>query len=237
MKYVFKIPAASEYDLTGMENWLEEMAQKGLYLKWYRSFICCFVRGEPKKARVRLEPNPRHMLEIELTEDKEAFYRDLGWHFACEISQSALVFYADSPDVPELHTDPTLLVEQMRALIRRVNRQSWALGVVLALGSAFLFRQTWRYGISTPEDLYKTAYLGGMLLFGLFTLLLDRKALRRLREMEGDMEEGVTPERLPTSPQWRRQQLLRGVSALIFYAVVFFSPFAILLIRRFFGNP
>ena len=32
MKYVFKIPAASAIDLTGMENWLEEMALKGLYL-------------------------------------------------------------------------------------------------------------------------------------------------------------------------------------------------------------
>ena len=47
MKYAFRLPAASELDLTGMENWLEEMALKGLYLKGYRSFLCCFTRGEP----------------------------------------------------------------------------------------------------------------------------------------------------------------------------------------------
>ena len=87
MKYAFRLPAASELDLTGMENWLEEMALKGLYLKWYRSFLCCFTRGEPKRVRVRLEPNPRYSLEIQLSDEKKEFYRELGWSYACEIAQ------------------------------------------------------------------------------------------------------------------------------------------------------
>lgn len=231
MKYVFKIPAASELDLTGMENWLEEMALKGLYLKWYRPFLCCFVRGEPKRVRVRLEPNPRHTLEIELSDEKEEFYRELGWSYACEISHNALVFYNDDPTAPELHTDPTLLAGHMRALHRRQKRYNWVMGVMIALGTLFQVRYLQRYGLPTASELFSAAYLALLLVTGLLTLVLDQEPLRKLRRMEADMEAGVTPERLPTSPQWRRRQRLRGIIQMLFFAILLLAPFLRLLVR------
>lgn len=229
MKYVFRLPNASEYDLTGMENWLEEMALKGLYLKWYRPFLCCFTRGEPKRVRVRLEPNPRYTLEIQLSDEKKEFYRELGWSYACEIAHNALVFYNEDPAAPELHTDPTLLADQTRTLIRRKKRDNCALGVVLALGAILQVWYISRYGIPTAHDLFSTVYLSLILLTGLFTLILDRETLQKLKWMERNMEAGITPERLPTSPQWRRRQRLRGVSQIVFYTNIIFAPFLRLL--------
>ncbi|MCI8553049.1 MAG: DUF2812 domain-containing protein [Lawsonibacter sp.] len=226
MKYVFKIPAASELDLTGLENWLEEMALKGLYLKWYRPFLCCFTRGAPKRVRVRLEPNPRHTLEIQLSDEKEAFYRELGWNYACEIAHNALVFYNDDPDTPELHTDPTLLANQMRTLIRWKKRENFALGVVLALEAIFLVWHLRRYGIPNVRALFSTVYLTIIFVTALYTLIVsDREPLQKLKQMERDMEAGITPERLPTSPQWRRRQLLAGILQAIFFATILLAPF------------
>lgn len=225
MKYVFKIPAASELDLTGMENWLEELARKGLYLKWYRPFLCCFVRGEPKRVRVRLEPNPRHTLEIELSDEKEEFYRELGWSYACEIAHNALVFYNDDPAAPELHTDPTLLAGHMRALCRRHKGWNWVLGITLALAALFLIRDLRRFGVSSPERLFSAIYCSVIWLTGLFTLLLDRESLQKLKRMEADMEAGIAPERLPTSPRWRRRQRLRGIVQIFFFVTILLAPF------------
>ena len=224
MKYVFRLPNASEYDLTGMENWLEEMALKGLYLKWYRPFLCCFTRGEPKRVRVRLEPNPRYSLEIQLSDEKKEFYRELGWSYACEIAHNALVFYNDDSAAPELHTDPTLLVGHMRALCRRHKGWNRALGITLTLAALLVIWDLRRFGLSTPERLFSDIYLSLILLAGLFTLLLDRESLQKLKRMEADMEAGIAPERLPTSPRWRRRQRLRGIVQIFFFATIFLAP-------------
>lgn len=225
MKYAFRLPAASELDLTGMENWLEEMALKGLYLKWYRPFLCCFTRGEPKRVRVRLEPNPRYTLEIELSNEKEEFYRELGWSYACEISHNALVFYNDDPSAPELHTDPTLLADQMRTLVRWKKRDNRALGAALAFGAIVQVWHLRRYGIPNTSVLFTTVYLSIVLLTGLYALISDQEPLRKLKQLERDMEAGITPERLPTSPQWRRRQRLRGVVIAIYFANLILAPF------------
>ena len=45
-----------------------------------------------------------------------------------------------------------------------------------------------RFGLSNPERLFSDIYLSLILLAGLFTLLLDRESLQKLKRMEADME-------------------------------------------------
>ena len=144
--------------------------------------------------------------------------------YACEIAHNALVFYNDDSAAPELHTDPTLLVGHMRALCRRHKGWNRALGVTLALAALLLIWDLRRFGLSNPERLFSDIYLSLILLAGLFTLLLDRESLQKLKRMEADMEAGIAPERLPTSPRWRRRQRLRGIVQIFFFATIFLAP-------------
>lgn len=216
MKTVYKLTPVDDLDLTGIENWLEEMALQGLYLEDYNSHYCRFRRGEPKRVRVRLEPNPRRAAENRLPKDKEDFYREAGWTFACEICHNALVFYNEDLSAPELHTDPTLLADRVRTLIQRGRRSIWFGLAIMVLFAVYLYHAHWR-----------TFHLiQSLVLYVLFFLMifLDCISLRRLKAIERDMEDGVTPERLSLPPRWRLLQLLASALWYLYFAIFFLAP-------------
>ena len=100
------------------------------------------------------------------------------------------------------------------------------MGVVLALEAIFLVWHLRHYGIPNVRALFSTVYLSIIFVTALYTLIVsDREPLQKLKQMERDMEAGITPERLPTSPQWRRRQLLAGILQAIFFATILLAPF------------
>ena len=214
MKTVYKLTPVDDLDLTGIENWLEEMALQGLYLEDYNSHYCRFRRGEPKRVRVRLEPNPRRATENRLPKDKEEFYREAGWTFACEIYHSALVFYNEDLNAPELHTDPTLLADRVRTMIRRSQSGIWFACGILLLFAVYLYHH--------PFYLLRFFVLYA---FSLLTIAAEYKGLRRLREIERDMEAGIIPERLSPSPKWQWLQLAANTLWLLYILIFFIFPF------------
>jgi hypothetical protein len=51
-----KLIPVSTYDIAGMESWLSDMAEKGLFLCDFGNLFAKFTKGAPKSVRYRLEP-------------------------------------------------------------------------------------------------------------------------------------------------------------------------------------
>lgn len=221
MKNVYKLTPVNGLDLTGIENWLEEMALQGLYLESFLPHYCRFRQGEPKRVRIRLEPNPRRTLEDKLPKDKESFYQEAGWTFACEIRHSALVFYNEDPNTPELHTDPTLLADRVRTLIQRTRRSIWFSSVILVLSALYLHRLHW--------SVFRLTQICILCTLLLLLVFLDYVNLRRLKELERDMKDGVTPERLSPPPWLHLLQLLASAAWILILLIFYIFPFFLAL--------
>ena len=123
MKCVYKITPVSLYDVRGVESWLEDLAKKGLFLKWLRPTFSTFERGAPQALRYRAEPlrqtmaddgPPRAMLEL---------YQDFGWKFICNTSSELLIFSTGDEAAPEPHSDPQLQGELWHKLYRAKRRE------------------------------------------------------------------------------------------------------------------
>ena len=131
MKRVYKLTPVREYDVAGVESWLEDMARRGLYLKKFRPLFCTFERGEPGEVRYRLEPH-RRVLDDELPQSMLELYEQFGWDCVDEVNCSMLIFSTRNPDAPELHTDPELQETQWRKLYKSA-RNGFVANLLLAL--------------------------------------------------------------------------------------------------------
>ena len=132
MKRVYKLTPVREYDIAGVESWLEDMARRGLYLIKFRPLFCTFQRGEPAQVRYRLEPHHRRVLDDELPQSMLELYEQFGWDCVDEVNRSMLIFSTRNPDAPELHTDPELQEAQWRKLYQSA-RNGFAANLLLAL--------------------------------------------------------------------------------------------------------
>lgn len=131
MKRVYKLTPVREYDVAGVESWLEDMARRGLYLKEFRPLFCTFERGEPGEVRYRLEPH-RRVLDDELPQSMLELYEQFGWECVDEVNRSMLIFSTRNPDAMELHTDPELQETQWRRLYQSA-RNGFVANLLLAL--------------------------------------------------------------------------------------------------------
>lgn len=131
MKRVYKLTPVREYDIAGVESWLEDMARHGLYLKKFRPLFCTFQRGKPGEVRYRLEPH-RRILDDELPQSMLELYGQFGWDCVDEVNRSMLIFSTQNAAAPELHSDPELQEKQWRKLYQSV-RNSFILNLFLAL--------------------------------------------------------------------------------------------------------
>lgn len=119
MKNVYKILPVSLYDIPGLEQWLEEQADLGLFplhLGSYASFTKSGVPG----TRFRLEPWGK--MGTEPTPEQLELYRSAGWEYAFSIARTYFLFYTADPGAPELYSDPATRGQSLDRLARRVKR-------------------------------------------------------------------------------------------------------------------
>lgn len=116
---IFKRLPVEELDITGVEDWLEQMALKGYFFYkiifgwWY------FKIGEPQEVRYRIDPGIKKANEIE--SEKKDDYEALGWHYIYTHKDFYHIFMADAQETEELHTDPP--VEKLA--LKRLERMLW----------------------------------------------------------------------------------------------------------------
>ena len=131
MNRVYKLTPVSQYDVDGVENWLEDMALQGLRLKTFRSLFCTFTREPSARIRYRVEPCKTRLDEYP-PQDMLDLYRDFGWDYEGRVSDTMLLFSTRDPAAPEPHSDPELQGERWDKLRRSMVR-GCLLNLLLAL--------------------------------------------------------------------------------------------------------
>lgn len=121
MKSVYKLTPVSDYDIQGIESWLQDMALRGLYLKKYRPLFCTFTPGPARKTRYRIEPC-RRAVDDDLPCAMLDLYEEYGWECVGDINREMLIFSTQDENAPELHTDPAIQGEQWKKLYKKARR-------------------------------------------------------------------------------------------------------------------
>ncbi len=119
MKTVFKLLPVSIYDIPGLEQWLEEQANQGLFPTHLGSYAA-FKRDGVPGTRYRLEPWGKMGTEPE--PEQLELYRNAGWEYAFSIGRAYFLFYNTDPDAPELHSDFATRGQSLDRLARRVKK-------------------------------------------------------------------------------------------------------------------
>lgn len=124
-KLVHRVIPCPQYDVSGMECWLADMAEQGLFLQEDGFFcgIATFEQGKPGKRKYRLQAagkstsmwadnggNPDEE-EIELN-------GEFGWKYVAKRGEF-YVYFTDDPDARELHTDKEVQALAMNAMKKR----------------------------------------------------------------------------------------------------------------------
>lgn len=105
------------YQIDAIESWLDEQAQKGLFLDDLFGRFFSFVKGEPKQVRYRIDLKDG----VNYTEDQAriADYREFGWEYVCELSSHADIYVTHDPAAVELNTDEETLHDVLDSLLKR----------------------------------------------------------------------------------------------------------------------
>ncbi len=137
-QYVYRRPPYPQYDMEGIESWLEDLITDGLWLDkdGYVFGMMQFRPGTPKKLKYRLEPiekqnflylgQPNPPSEKALT-----LYEEFGWEYLGTF-YDFYIYRSMDENAVELNTDPTLQAQALRH-VRRRSGMFLAFGIALSL--------------------------------------------------------------------------------------------------------
>ena len=240
MKKVRKVLPVSLYDVLGLEKWLEEQANAGLFPVRVDEWVT-FTRTGVPGTRFRLEPcNGLSQPDTERLEH----YRSAGWEYAFMIGIESLtkgiyfLFYTTDPAAVELYTDLQsrgLSLELLVARIKKLRRRAWwLLAITLAVCAALIamvLNSSSRFDVQ--PDIFSRiplvlVQLSGayMVLYFLLVVLLCRRNYRDIRALRATvraLRDGVEP----VSPGWRRS----AAAGYVFTAVLTLFIVAAALMR------
>lgn len=193
----------SIYDIRGIQEWLDEMARQGLFLKEVnpRFERAEFEAGDPAPVRYRLDPVVRKR-----TEDGEhiALYAQMGWNYVDRIGRWYCIFSCDDPKAPELYTDPQSLSLAMDSLVRRDIRNHLLTVLLFVLLIPLILFFPTPYSLKNlllwedPRDLVMTIILFALLPFPFIFAFFD---IRRILKIRNTLAHGLP---LPAKKRWNR---------------------------------
>ena len=196
-KTYYRLAPCASYDVEGMESWLEDMAEQGLFLS-SDGFFCgfgFFHKEEPGRAKYRLQASEEQgsvlsdgdVPEKEQQEISEA----LGWEFVARRGEF-YIYRSIKEDVRELNTDPevqaiTMKMVQNRQFSSIISCLIWLILYPLlkkngAIIVPMLYMKTWFYLFSMVPILW--FFLGSVWKLVHYTRL--RKKLRKGEQLNRD---------------------------------------------------
>lgn len=207
MKKVRKIVPVSFYDIPGLEQWLEDQANEGLFPTHLGSWAAFTQDGRPG-TRFRLDAFGAE--KDSPSEEQLALYREAGWEYAFLIGKAYFLFYATDPAAPEPFTDYESrglsldrLTRQVRSVVRRKNLLIVLL-LVLFTSPLWLNIQS-KYDVQPDRWAFLPAYALRMcsvvtllfLVLFVWVNLKERRDWRAIRDLHKNLSQGLPP---PPSP-------------------------------------
>lgn len=237
MGKVYKIIPVSLYDMPGLERWLEDMADAGLFPTHIGAYASFTREGRPG-TRFRLDPFGKSGSEP--TGEQLELYRRAGWEYVCNVGRIFYLFHTADPAAPELHTDLVTLGQSLDRLAKRVRRAKWHhILYPLLLPLIFLLPQLLpasRFdvqpkqfgqfaitllGLSSPGFLFFLAFM-------VFTFIHEIREFRYLLALHRNLKDGLPP---PSSPVPGKKILRYNAALLLLLPVSILSLVWIFLWR------
>ncbi len=186
-KIYYRLAPCPAYDVEGMESWLEDLAEEGLFLTG-DGFFCgfgFFHKEEPKKVKYRLQAKSSHGSFVtdgyEPLQEEMELSRELGWEFV--VSHGEFFIYRSVDEhARELNSDPAVQAITMKEVKKRqfssiITCMIWFLLYPLAKkNGAFLvpllYMKTWFYFFTAGWALWFV--LGSVWKFIYYTKLYNK---------------------------------------------------------------
>lgn len=168
-KTYYRLAPCPAYDVEGMESWLEDLAEEGLFLT-EDGFFCgfgFFHKEEPKKLKYRLQASevPGGFLSDgdEPEKEQREISEALGWEFVSRRGEF-YIYRSVRDDVREFNTDPEIQAITMKMVQKRqfssiISCLIWfVLYPLVKKNGAFLvpilYMKTWFYLFSIVLGLF-----------------------------------------------------------------------------------
>ena len=207
-KRYYRLCPCDSHDIEGIQSWLEDLAQEGLFLE-EDGVICgmfSFVRGTPARAVYRLDicqkQKPRFFGgSSDLTDEEKELYQAMGWEFLVQYGVFR-IYRSTNGNAPELNTETQTHAMTM-GYLKKSARRNWitAIGGVLfwLVYSSSALRYTW----------LNLAVVGVVFIVSVYGLLLDAVVapllrVLRLRKYEKRLLAG---ESLTAYRDWKKTAL------------------------------
>ncbi len=177
-----------DYDVEGLESWLEEQAGRGLFLSEDGFFLgfACFTVDAPRRARYRLEAAPKERAFSDFPDNKDAaisLMQEMGWQFVTEWREFLIYCTFDS-SLPELNTDPAVQAISLKRVQSALSNRLFSVVYWLAIHPAlnyFLRLPAFLLAILTLGT-FRSVLLAALTLFLSLGALTDYLRLRKLRK-------------------------------------------------------
>lgn len=143
VKKIRKILPLSTYDIPGIENWLEEQANAGLFPVFLDGWATFEPTGIPG-TRFRLEPWGK--MGTAPSEEQLELYHQAGWEYALTVGRVYFLFYTTDRDAVELYSDYQSRGQSLERLekrvqhYRRIRTAIWSVLGLLLVWALFFFR-------------------------------------------------------------------------------------------------
>ena len=207
MKKIRKILPVSLYDIPGLERWLEEQANEGLFPVRFGMDWATFVPTGTPGTRFRVEPCGTEVYDGEgPDQDKQDLYRGFGWDLAFSFDKYNNVlalFYTTDPEAPELYTDlpaQAATLEPMLDHFRRRLRQTLYLAplLVLLFPNSYIGLSIRRFSsmVFGEYDIHKKAVVPFFIAAIVFFYIAISELLRdytALSQAQKQMAQGIHP--------------------------------------------
>lgn len=205
-----------DYDVAAMEAWLEQQAQKGLFLSAENGFFlgfACFEVGNPKRVRYRLDAIPKEKVFADFPENKAAaiqLAQEMGWEFVTE-RREFLIYRCDDETLPELNTDPAVQALSLKRVQRNLSSRVWSTCYCFFVYPILLF------ALRMPAFLLSVLTLGTLRVLALFLITAVMAAgeicdWRRLRKLRNHLQAGGRIEHTQENPGWTKRSVAEKIA-------------------------
>lgn len=221
-KRIHRPAPCSQFDIPATQSWIEDMYAKGWHLEPDCFFIGLFnfIQGEPMTVRCRLEATDTNGGFLSNsrtpTPEAEALCNDMGWQWMGRRGQFHIYITSD-PAAPELHTDPRIQAQSIKALTKYLQN---SLGNSL-FSLVFYTVLIWGFELAiftALVGLWRTVVYAVLLVSPLVNTFIQAVRFHRMRRL---LEQGETPPQRRSYGRWRWYYYLKGpVYALLLVGVI-----------------
>ena len=168
-KTYYRLTPCPAYDVEGMESWLSDLAEEGLFLT-SDGFFCgfgFFEKNTPRKVKYRLQASETEggffSDNDEPEEEEQEFTKAFGWEYVARRGEF-YIYCSENEEARELNTDPEVQALSLKMVQKRRNSAIlncilW--GMLYPLGKShgaiilpMLYMKNWFYAFSVALVLW-----------------------------------------------------------------------------------